>query len=76
MCLTYVLLYSKDVTFHSDTIQKALDHFLGKEKLMSAQEQLQVSGQVAEDTNQHGLILEAHPQAGQCNECRLEREKH
>ena len=40
-----------------------------------AQEQLQVSGQVAEDTNQHGLMLEAHPQAGQCNEYRLEREK-
>lgn len=68
MCLTYVLLYSRDVSFHSDTIQKTLDHFLGEEKLMSAQEQLQVSGQIAEDTNQHRLILEAHPQACQCNE--------
>lgn len=76
MCLTYVLLYSRDVRFHSDTIQKTLDHFLGKEKLMSAQEQLQVSGQIAEDTNQHCLILKAHPQACQCNEYRLEREKH
>lgn len=75
MCVTHVLLYPSHVTFHSDIIEKSVNHFLRKEKLMRAQEQLQVSGQIAEDTNQHRLILEAHPQTCQSNKYRLEGEK-
>lgn len=63
-----MLLYPSHIGFHDDAIEKALHHFLGKEEVMGAQEELQVGGQVAEDADKNRLILEARPQAGQRNE--------